>query len=276
MPHGRVLVVRERGWTGHAYWYSDTMGAETDETLPHGRQFYDDETVFSTYMRHRDWSANPNTLMEEPAVLEALGDIREARVLDLGCGSAETGLILLRSGCQSYHGVDSSTRMVERARATLGGTSGTVTLCPIEHFKATPNSFDLVLSRLALHHVEHIDSVLESSHQWLADVGRLVFTVPHPVITSHDAREATIVQRTHWVVDNYFEAGARPQQWMGGKVIWFHRTIEEYVRALQVAGFRLSHLGECTPRPEYFPNDQTEYRRRRRIPLFLLLAGTKA
>lgn len=252
------------------------MDTGNDDTLPHGGQFYDDETVFSTYMRHRDWSANPGALMEEPALLEVLGDVRGAVVLDLGCGGAETGLILLRGGCQSYHGVDSSRRMVEQARATLAGTSGTVTLCPIERFEAPPNSFNLVVSRLALHYVEDIDRVFQGCHHWLADAGRLVFTVTHPVITSHDARETTSVQRTNWVVDDYFMAGARPQRWMGGEVVWFHRTIEDYVRALQGAGFRLSHLSECPPRPEHFPNDPTEYEHRKRIPLFLLLAGTKA
>jgi hypothetical protein len=55
-------------------------------------------------------------------------------------------------------------------------------------------------------------------------------------------------------------------------VTWHHRTIEDYVTTLQRAGFDISALRECPPVSEKF-NDVSEYARRRRIPMFLLLAG---
>lgn len=101
----------------------------------------------------------------------------------------------------------------------------------------------------------------------------MVLTVVHPVITSHDARASTEEQRTSWVVDDYFSAGPRDQDWLDGRVRWHHRTVEDYVTAFQRAGFALTALSECAPRPERFAGDETELVRRRRIPLFLLLAG---
>lgn len=53
-----------------------------------------------------------------------------------------------------------------------------------------------------------------------------------------------------------------------------HRTLEEYVEALQSAGFVLDRLRESRLERERFA-DEREYDRRLRIPLFLFLAGHK-
>jgi SAM-dependent methyltransferase len=182
--------------------------------------------------------------------------------------------MLLQAGCRSYHGIDASERMIERATETLKGTSGTVSLGTIEAFTAPPSSFDLVVSRVALHYIEDVGAVLQACHTCLAEAGRLVFSIVHPVITSHDPR-AIGEKRASWVVDEYFVRGPRVLHWLGGRVIWFHRTTEDYVAAVHRAGFRLSYVSECEPRYERFSGADGEFQRRRRIPLFLLLAGCK-
>jgi hypothetical protein len=62
---------------------------------------------------------------------------------------------------------------------------------------------------------------------------------------------------------------------MGSTVLWFHRTVEAYVRDLASAGFRLTGIRECEPVPAAFNGDAAELERRRRVPLFLLLAAAR-
>jgi SAM-dependent methyltransferase len=250
------------------------LSRETGPEATHGGLFYDDETVFSRYTAHRRWATNPNLVMEEPALLGMVGDVTGARVIDLGCGDAALGRSLLEAGCLSYTGIDGSRRMLEEARRTLEGTPGRVKLGTIEDFSARPASVDLVLSRLAFHYVEDIEPVFKTCHDCLVPGGRLIFTVVHPVITSHDAAVPG-QKRTNWVVDDYFARGARARIWMGGQTVWFHRTTEDYVSALQHAGFRLTGLSECAPTETLRSDDPDEYHRRSRVPLFLLLAGEK-
>lgn len=104
----------------------------------------------------------------------------------------------------------------------------------------------------------------------------LLITVVHPVITSHEARQSTNEARTSWVVDDYFHTGARQRNWLGNTVTWYHRTIEDYVAALTRAQFAITTLRECAPRHDRFEGDMAEFARRRRVPLFLLLAGSRA
>ena len=75
-------------------------------------------------------------------------------------------------------------------------------------------------------------------------------------------------------MDNYFEAGQRITSWMGGQVIKYHRTVENYFVSLQRAGFFVESLREAEPQREWFQDEDT-YQRRKRIPLFLIMAGRK-
>ena len=241
-----------------------------------GGAFYDDGELFERYrsaVSPGPWSAN--FVMEEPALLDALGDVRGQRVLDLGCGDASIGSALLASGCRSYLGIDASARMVEAARDALLGTAGEARQDTIERFSAPPASFDVVVSRVALHYVEDLDAALAACRDCLGPGGRMAFSVVHPVVTSHDARASGDEQRSSWVVDDYFDEGPRELDWLGERVVWHHRTVERYVASFQSAGFRLTALSECAPRPERFGDEHDELARRRRIPLFLLLAGVR-
>jgi SAM-dependent methyltransferase len=241
-----------------------------------GGEFYDGGDVFETYVgavAPGPWSAN--YVMEEPALLDTIGDVQGARILDLGCGLAVLGSQLLAGGCASYLGIDGSTKMVAAASAQVQDAGGEVRLGTIEEFSAPPGSYDLIVSRMALHYVGDIRGALSACAAALEPRGRMVFSVVHPVVTSHDGRASTGQARTSWLVDDYFATGPREQIWMGGSVWWHHRTIEEYVVAFQEAGFALTALSECAPRRDRFDGEESEYERRRRMPLFLLLAGRR-
>ncbi|WP_327084939.1 class I SAM-dependent methyltransferase [Nonomuraea sp. NBC_01738] len=237
-----------------------------------GGAFYDAPGRAGLYLGHRHGGVDsPNVVMEEPAFLDELGALPGLRVLDLGCGDAAVGRTLLDGGCASYLGLDGSAEMVAAAAERLAGTAGRVERADIEDFSAPDGSFDLVISRMALHYVADLGAALSACARALAPGGRVLFTVAHPVITSHDARPEG--RRTSWLVDDYFRPGPRERDWLGAAVTWHHRTIEEQVAALTGAGFALTALRECAPRPERFHGNQAELARRRRVPLFLLLAG---
>lgn len=239
-----------------------------------GPAFYDDDEVFATYMASRERPDNPNDTLEQPILRMLIGDLRDLRILDLGCGAATFGRFALDQGCRAYVGVEASRNMAAAARETLAGTSGRIENVAMETWPYPEAAIDLVVSSLALHYVAEIEIVLAGAYRALVPGGRLVFSVEHPVITSC-ARGWRSGQRQDWIVDDYFVTGPRETSWLGGEVIRQHRTIEGYIAALQGAGFLLDQLRESRPQRERFA-DEAEYERRRRIPLFLFLAGHKA
>lgn len=242
-----------------------------------GPGFFDEDGVFETYMarrRQRRHADNPNDTLEKPVLLELAGELSGKRILDLGCGDGAFGREVLAQGCRAYLGVDGSQKMAAAARQTLAGTVGQVVHNTLEAWDYPEGCFDLAVARLVLHYVADVQPVFDGVYRTLSAGGRFVFSVEHPVITSCDRGRPPGTQRQDWIVDDYFETGLRVTSWLGSSVVKYHRTVEDYCAALQEARFTLERLRESRPQRALFTDGAT-YRRRKRIPLFLFLAGRK-
>ncbi|MEK4529542.1 class I SAM-dependent methyltransferase [Paenibacillus sp. BGI2013] len=238
-----------------------------------GSDFYDDEANFEKYMERRQWQENANDTLEKPVMLELIGDVAGKNILDLGCGDARFAAELLsreREGA-TYTGIEGSVNMIQAANESVKGLNARIEQAFMEDWTYPAGAYDLVISRLAVHYIEDVESLFRNIYNTLKENGTFVFSVEHPVITSTLQPSGT---RTDWVVDQYFVEGYREQQWLGGSVKKMHRSIESYFMALQRAGFHVEHLRESAPQRAYFVNEET-YLRRQRIPLFLFLSARK-
>lgn len=238
-----------------------------------GGAFYD-EAVTADYLAHRHGGIHsPNTVMEEPAVLAAIGDLVGVKLLDLGCGDGSFAEVALERGARSYTGIDASPSMIDTARRIVTDERVTFDCIAIEAFDPGSPAYDVVTSRMALHYVADLADALRRVHRSLHDGGRFLCTVVHPVISSHDNRRPG--PRSDWTVDRYFDDGPRQRLWFDKEVTWYHRTTEQYVCALIEAGFRFDELSECAPSRALLADHPDELHRRQRVPLILLLGGTK-
>lgn len=240
-----------------------------------GSSVYDNDDFLSTYLMRRKRQASPNNILEKPVLLQLIGEVRGKKVLDLGCGDAEIGKELLEAGCSFYEGVDGSVNMVGKAQQALTSESSRIHLASMENWDFPRESYDLVISRLALHYLEDLQKVVQQIHHSLKPGGHFIFSVQHPILTSSINNPEGEQKRSSWLVDDYFKIGNRTEKWMGKDVIKYHRTIEEYFRIINDCGFRVSTLKECTPQRKYFTSEE-EYLRRMRVPVILLMSCEKA
>jgi SAM-dependent methyltransferase len=239
-----------------------------------GSDFYDDEAVFATYRRHRQRADAANETLEKPVIMELIRSVAGKRILDLGCGDAAIGRELLSQGALSYLGIEGSQKMAAVAAQTLTDPAGQVVRQTIEAWTYPQAAFDLVIARLALHYVADLASVCTQISHTLVPGGQFIFSVEHPIITSCDRGWTSGTARQDWIVDDYFTTGMRVVNWLGGTVQKYHRTVEDYFYLLQEAELSIEDLREARPQQEHFHDEQT-YERRKRIPLFLILAARK-
>ncbi|MCM3596782.1 class I SAM-dependent methyltransferase [Metabacillus idriensis] len=235
---------------------------------------YDQQEFFDRYMQRRHRTESPNTSIEKPSFFELIGEISGTHILDLGCGDASLGMDLLNLNVSSYTGIDGSANMCHKAAETLKGTKGRVIQSTMEEYSFPPAEFDLVVSQVALHYLEDFAGIANKVYQTLKSGGKFVFSVQHPLLTASFKSMTESGKKSDWIVDDYFHSGKRTEPWIGEEVVKYHRTTEEYFTALQNAGFLISGLNEGTPQAANF-DDPEEYKRRMRIPLFLLFSCEK-
>lgn len=112
------------------------LGSENDPSSPptylgseSGTLLYDRPGVAERYEAHRHGGvSSPNFVMEEPALLAELGDVAGRDVLDLGCGDAALGAMLLQRGCASYPQVGTD---LEISRVMLGRMGAVLQRLPV-------------------------------------------------------------------------------------------------------------------------------------------------
>jgi SAM-dependent methyltransferase len=94
-------------------------------------------------------------------------------VLEVGCGAGDLSRELLRRGAR-LTALDLSPRMVELARSRAAGLGGTFLIAPVEDTSLPDESFDLVVGKAVLHHVD-VAAAAAELRRLLRPDGRAVF-----------------------------------------------------------------------------------------------------
>ena len=223
-----------------------------------------------------------------PAFLEVLGDVDGKRVLDIACGEGSATRELARRGAR-VTAVDLSPAMIELAteeetREPLGidyHVGNSANLKTVE-----TASFDVVVCFMAIMDIAAVDNTFAEVARVMKRGGRFLFNILHPCfqppvahwVYNEDA-ERTDENRLHFAVDRYFDRGSIEEHVTISGIspeplyltrIRFHRTLEDYVRALRSAALAIHDLRESVASKDMirkFPDlDRT-----RRIPYFLLI-----
>ena len=191
-----------------------------------------------------------------PAQVEACGDVRGLRVLDVGCGSGYFAREMAERGARVV-GADISPRMIEHARkleaqAPLG----------IEYIVRDAaelaaafegGSFDLATSCVALQDIPDVPAALAAVRTVLRPGGRFVASITHPCTETPFRRwEKDEAGRKRWLcIDKYFDQGPMTYAWKGWAYDFttpaLHAPLEQWFRWILDAGFRLRAFRE--PRP---------------------------
>jgi SAM-dependent methyltransferase len=241
------------------------------------QNIYDDPRFLEGYRTLRRVGEGLKAAPEFGAFRSMLPELKNLRVLDLGCGYGFLCQYLRDHGAASVVGVDISTKMLEGARREHADPRITYINCAIEDAEFDTGSFDLVTSSLALHYVERYDQVCANVARWLASGGTFAFSVEHPIVTADQTGWCKDEQgrKRHWAVDNYRAEGRRDTHWFVDGVIKYHRTLESYLNTLIDCGFSIFRVLEPDA-PEDFVRQRPELAEEARRPLFLLTGARRS
>jgi SAM-dependent methyltransferase len=238
---------------------------------------YDEPGFFAGYSNMPRSVGGLDEAGEWHAFRSMLPDLRDKRVLDLGCGFGWHCRYAREQQARSVVGVDLSERMLARARETTDDPAIEYRRSAIEDIDFPADAFDVVISSLALHYVEPLDLVCEKVHRCLEAEGTFVLSVEHPIFTARAAQDwhyGPTGERLHWPVDDYQQEGLRHARWLADDVIKYHRTLATYFNAMVDSGLHVTRLLEPGP-PVEMVVERPDWMDECRRPLFLLIAAVK-
>jgi len=181
------------------------------------------------------------------AELRLLGDLKGKRVLELGCGAAQSSISFAKQGATAI-GVDLSSeqlaigrRLCEREEVRVELRHGD--MADLAFLRA--DSIDLVFSAYAFGFVEDLNRVFRQVHRVLKVGAPLVCSLPHPAydLIDEDASPTTISR-------SYFDRSPLEIDLDGFRFTRYPHTIADLYMGLTRASYRVDLILEPPPRPD--------------------------
>lgn len=197
---------------------------------------------------------------ELPTVISLAGNVRNKRVLDVGCGPGRHSKRLLAKGAR-VTGIDISDEMVNIAREYCAGR-GRFFQSDFEQAEFEAASFDLIIASLTLMYAKDIYPVIKKFGDWLASDGRLIFSLYHPV------------RFFHKIADFDFSKSRKVWIHLEGcdvTVFNYYHPMEKYFDALRGSGFEVLKLVEPVLSRRYKGWPEDNYR----VPRSVIIEARK-
>ena len=222
------------------------------------------------------------TEVHGPALLEACGDVRGRRVLDVGCGQGWFSRRLAERDADVV-GIDFSAAQIANARRHEAAHSLGIEYRCLDATQIAahwpPAHFDLVTSCMALHDSPNSAGILAACRQLLTPGGRVAFSIVHPVTAGPHSRWE-VHEDGHKgarCTDRYFETGPYVLNWRMARLTtnWatpqWHLTLSEWSALIAEAGFGIVRLDEPRPTSEQAARNPA-MTPAMRIPFFIVFA----
>jgi ubiquinone/menaquinone biosynthesis C-methylase UbiE len=209
-----------------------------------------------------------NAYYEKPATLSLIDEVANKTILDAGCGPGVYAQWLLNRGAKVI-GIDANEKMISHARKR---TSDKAIFYhanleePLTFLEE--NSFDGVLSPLAITYVKNHKKLFSEFSRILRPKGWFVFSTEHPFFS-------------YWYfkIENYFDTQEVSCDWQGfGEPVRmpsYYHSLGTISEALYKCGFVTQRIVEPKPTEEFKINDPVRYQKLMKFPLFICIKAKK-
>jgi len=209
-----------------------------------------------------------NAYYERPATLSLFSEIRNKKILDLGCAGGWYTNYLLEKGADVI-AIDVNKNMVEITKKR--------TQCKCTVIQADINngfdfiekcSLDIVLASLVLHYIKDIEKAFSEINRMLKTDGELIFSTHHP-----------LMEFIRFKRENYMDIELLDDEWNMGnekiKVQFYRRPLTKLLQPLIDNGFHIEKILEPEPNEEFRNKLPEAYEQLKKIPNFIFIKARK-
>jgi SAM-dependent methyltransferase len=240
--------VAEDLWEASAGWWQATFTGGVDAEY--------DEQILPLAARHLDGATS---------------------VLDIGTGEGQIARLAATGEPRQVVGVDPTVGQLDAARTRGGGPAYARAVATALPFADA--SFDAAVACLVFEHIEDADGALAEVGRVLADGGRFLFFLNHPLLQVPGSGwiddQVLDPPEQYWRVGPYLVEDTTLEQVDNGLFLPFvHRPLSRYVNAMAANGLGIRHMDEPAPPPGFLAR-APEYQEARTIPRLMLLVAQR-
>ena len=215
------------------------------------QNIYDNNVFYENFKGLRSDEINFNDVIENPIITAMLPDLKEKKILDIGCGMGQHAVQYSKAGAESVLGIDISEKMLGFARANNSADNITYLRLAFEELEQIDDRFDVITSSLAFDYSEDFGMLLKKIYALLEDGGYLVFSMSHPISTAYDGVYDRYTRtkdgvRLYANLHNYGIEGERHFKWVVDDYEVYHRKISTLINCIASAGFIIEECQEST------------------------------
>jgi ubiquinone/menaquinone biosynthesis C-methylase UbiE len=226
-----------------------------------------------------------NRDIEVPAMIKAIGDVKNKVILNMGCGFGDHSKKLVKKGAKKIINFDLSKELIKFANQQ------NLPNCEFEvgdmdqKLKYKNHHFDFVISALALHYVKNINKLFSEVNRVLKKNGTFVISTGHPIFdllseSMGNSSEAKIaikrVGKKRIIEGDYFDESKKLAN-LGsiGNIKTYSYTFETLIKLGLNNGFELVDYVDMKPITSSKKYDAEKYKLTSTLPTFILFKWKK-
>ncbi|MHB9291888.1 putative Ubiquinone biosynthesis O-methyltransferase [Hollandina sp. SP2] len=209
-----------------------------------------------------------NAYYERPATLSLLSEIKNKKILDVGCAGGWYTKYLLDHGA-NVMGIDVNKNMVKITKRR------TQNKCEVRQADLNREldfiengSIDTILASLVLHYIKNLSNIFREFNRIIKINGELIFSIHHP-----------LMEFVYFKRENYLDIELLDDEWNMGeekiKVQFYRRPLNKIFQPLVDNGFNMEKILEPEPTREFKEILPEVYERLLKRPNFLFIKARK-
>jgi ubiquinone/menaquinone biosynthesis C-methylase UbiE len=219
------------------------------------------------------------TKVIRPNLLRFIGEVKNARVLDLACGQGYFSRLIREAGADVV-GVDISKELIAYAKQKAGDRGIVYEVSPAHKLPfLKDHSVDVVVCVLAFQNIENLNDVMKELARVLSPKGKIVLVLNHPAFRIpqasdwgfDDKKQVQYRREDLYLSEKTVAIDMNPGVARSEKTISFHRPLQYFFKMFNKHGFAVSRLEEWISHKasQPGPRQKAEDRARKEFPMFM-------
>lgn len=208
-------------------------------------------------MSYIDLHAEKNDLFKKkfdtPAFVSMLGNIKNKKILDLGCGNGDLCKVLWQHG-GAVIGLDGGENMLKEAKKNFSECFYILCDLMTNPIPFPVDYFDLVTAKMLLDVVASVETVSLQALKVLKSKGLYAIEIPHPM------RPYVKRNKNRYIgIDHYEDVVPGKIKFSSKNFSYYHRSISYYINTMIDIGFSVRKVQEIRVNDEFvklFPDQK--------------------